>query len=262
MSVSAEVTNERNTVTLFGSGVVELIAREMSEELHQQRDAAVAKARILGKPLVAELRGKTTAFGSITAFPDGYVNYDRLEGVDFDLIVRPFGIKGVAASIREFTTFALNQHHGIQAVERFGWERTGLSDFDGDGHEAEFTIGQVTGLVLFQATLPVPNMRDHSRDMPKGFDVFQSIACGSCHTPRTAIQSNLFTEPGRFNRPGAMSAKDATNIVQINLDAPSTDGELFVQIYSDLKRHRMCDAESRHFCNEKRRQDNVLNIGL
>jgi len=254
---SADQTNERNTTTVFGSGVVELVAREMTEELHRQRNAAVAESRSSGKPVTAELSGGTTNFGTITAFPEGYVNYEKLDGIDFDLIIRPFGVKGVAASIREFTTFALNQHHGVQAVERFGWERTGLTDFDGDGHETEFTIGQVTALVLFQATLPIPNKIDHFRDMPEGFDAFLSIGCAACHTPKTPIQSNLFTEPGRFNRPGAMSTKDTATIVQVRLDVPAKNGQLFVQMYSDLKRHRMCDAEVRHFCNEGLRQDNV-----
>lgn len=257
VSVFAEQTSERNTVTLFGSGAIELIAREMTKELHEQRDAAVTKARGLGMPVIAELRGKATTFGTITAFPDGYVNYENLDGIDFDLIVRPFGVKGVAASIREFTTFALNQHHGIQAVERFGWERTGLSDFDGDGYKAEFTMGQMTALVLFQATLSIPNKRDHFNTKPEGFHVFQSIGCVACHTTKTVFQSNLFTEPGHFNRPGAMSEKDAASIVRIGLDVPSSNGQFFVQMYSDLKRHRMCDTEVRHFCNERRRQDNV-----
>lgn len=257
ISVSADETSERNTVTIFGSGVVELIAREMTEQLHQQRESAVAKARNKGKLVVAELKSKNTAFGTITAFPDGYIDYSKIEGIDFDLIVRPFGVKGVAASIREFSTFALNQHHGIQAIERFGWERTGLPDFDGDGVDIEFTIGQVTALVLFQATLPVPNRKAQYKVMSGGGSVFESIGCSGCHTPKTIIKSNIFTEPGHFNRPGAMRAKDATTIAQVKLDIPTNNTDFFVHMFSDLKRHNMCDSEIRHFCNEKKRQDNV-----
>ena len=55
--------------------------------------------------------------------------YDTHEivGVNSDLVIKPFGVKGVAVSLREFTSFALNQHHGIQANERFGWARTGCA---------------------------------------------------------------------------------------------------------------------------------------
>lgn len=257
ISVSTDETSERNTVTVFGSGVVELIAREMTEQLHQQRETAITKARRIGKPVVAKLQGKTTDFGTITAFPDGYIDYSKIDGIDFDLIVRPFGVKGVAASIREFTTFALNQHHGIQAIERFGWERTGLPDFDGDGVDIEFTIGQVTALVLFQATLPVPNRNAHHMAMSEGFSIFESIGCSECHTPKTAINSNIFTEPGHFNRPGAMNSKYAATIVEAELDIPTDNTDFFVYMFSDLKRHNMCDSEIRHFCNEKIRQDNV-----
>jgi hypothetical protein len=256
-SVTSNITNERNTVTLFGSGVVELVAREMTEELQGQRDAAVAQARLEGRPVVAPMRAKTTHFGALTAHPDGYVDYRQLEGVDYNLVVRPFGVKGVAASLREFTNFALNQHHGIQSIERFGWERTGRKDFDADGHVTEFTVGQVTAVVLFQATLPTPNRSDPSPEGTAGFRLFTSTGCAGCHTPSTMLRSNVFAEPGPFNRPGTMSAKDATTILRAPLDVPSQDGTYTVAIYSDLKRHRMCDDEVRHFCNERVRQDNV-----
>jgi mono/diheme cytochrome c family protein len=257
LTTAANVTNERNTVTLFGSGVVETIAREMTRELQAQRDRAIREAGQVGRQVKAELRAKGTDFGSVTASPDGYVDYDALDGVDFDLVVRPFGVKGVAASLREFTTFALNQHHGIQAVERFGWERTGRHDFDGDGKEVEFTFGQVTAMVLFQAALPIPNRADPSSHTHAGRRLFESTGCAACHAPRTEILSPVFTEPGPFNRPGAMSARDTSHVVRVPLDVPREGGSSYVEMYSDLKRHVMCDEEVRHFCNEQRRQDNV-----
>ncbi len=255
LSTSPAVTNERGTVSLFGTGAVELLAREMSSELLATRDRAVLASRTRGEPTTVALVGKTTRFGRITAHPDGSVDYGALQGVDYDLIVKPFGVKGVASSLREFTTFALNQHHGIQAVERFGWERTGRADFDGDGFESEFTIGQVTALVLFQASLPPPNTKDTGGD-GRGAALFRSAGCAECHTPAMQLASNVFTEPGRFNRPGAMSAADATQ-VQMPLDLPRSNGGIVVQLYSDLKRHQMCDSEVAHFCNEQLRQDNV-----
>jgi hypothetical protein len=256
-SIGADLTNERNTVTLFGSGVVELIAREMTVDLQRQRDAAIASSRRQGGRVSVALSAKSTQFGRITAHPDGYVDYAELEGVDYTLIVRPFGVKGVAASLREFTTFALNQHHGIQALERFGWERTGVHDFDRDGHTVEFSVGQVSALVLFQATLPVPHSYDPEIVRSTGFQVFNSIGCASCHTPLTVLRANVFSEPGPFNRPGALNAAETENIVRVSLDLPEREDGYAVAMYSDLKRHRMCDNEVRHFCNERLRQDNV-----
>jgi hypothetical protein len=255
--IDASMTSERNTVSLFGSGVVELVAREMTVELQAERDRLVSRAAREGIPVTGELRAKGTGFGSITALPDGLVGYQNLEGVDFDLIVRPFGIKGVAASLREFSTFALNQHHGMQAVERFGWERTGRLDFDEDGKVVEFTIGQVTALVLFQASLPVPNGKDPPGEASRGRLIFDSIGCARCHVPRMFLRSTTFSEPGPFNRPGALSAQDTTHLVHLPVEVPLRGGQATAEMYSDLRRHRMCDEDVSHFCNEIRRQDNV-----
>jgi len=236
---------------------VEMIAREMTTELQRQRDRAVSEAAVTGRPVVADLRAKGTSFGSLRAHPDGYVNYDGLAGVDYDLIVRPFGVKGVAASLREFTTFALNQHHGIQAIERFGWERTGHRDFDEDGKESEFSLGQVTALVLFQATLAIPNRSDDRGRSTSGRRHFDALGCTACHAPRTEVRSPVFIEPGPFNRPGAMSTRDTDHVVRVDLEVPAEGERSYVEMYSDLKRHDMCDEEVRHFCNEERKQDNV-----
>jgi hypothetical protein len=67
-----------------------------------------------------------------------------------NLIVRHWQ-SGAAVSLRDVTNTSLNQHHGIQTTERFGVN----TDPDGDGVN-EMTRADVTALVLFEATLPVP----------------------------------------------------------------------------------------------------------
>jgi CxxC motif-containing protein (DUF1111 family) len=208
----------------------------------------------------AQLLTKGVSFGEIVAAPDGVIDMTKLVGIDYDLVVRPFGVKGVAASIREFSIAALNQHHGIQAIERFGWERTGVRDFDGDGVEQEFSIGQLTALVVFQANLPAPR-QVLSRSSParameiRGQVLFSSIGCSQCHIPQLAVADRVFREPGPFNRPGAITPRDVAGTVDVRLGA--TSHEVGVAAYTDLKRHDICDAEINHFCNEHRRQDNV-----
>jgi CxxC motif-containing protein (DUF1111 family) len=44
--------------------------------------------------------------------------------------------------------------------------------------------------------------------------------------------------------------------VRIPIESAGQQG-LYLEAYSDLKRHNLCDNEIRHFCNEKRKQDNV-----
>ena len=81
-------------------------------------------------------------FGAITAHPDGIVDLEGIEGVDADLIVRPFSRKGVFTSLRQFTINAMNIHHGMEAVERFGVRWTGSHDFAESGVPDAVTEGR------------------------------------------------------------------------------------------------------------------------
>jgi len=265
--ISSEVTSERNTIGLFGAGAVEMLAVEMTRELHEQRQGALQRARAGGGPVEVALRAKGIGFGRLVARPDGTLDARRIEGVDADLVIKPFGAKGVVISLREFTINALNQHHGIQAVERFGWERTGLRDFDGDGVELEFSVGQVTALTLFQAALPPPRRalpaspREAER-RDRGERLFRSVGCSGCHVPELALDTRDFVEPNLHNRPGNLSPRDSEGSIRWPLplgDAirPGPDGRLLVAAFTDLKRHRICDGADPFFCNERLRQDNV-----
>ena len=259
--IDPDVTNERNTISIFGAGLIEILANEMTQELKTQREQAIDEAQALGKSQKISLSTKGVNFGSIVAKPNGVVDAKELEGIDYDLVVRPFGAKGVAASLREFTIAALNQHHGIQAMERFGWERTGRIDFDLDGVREEFSIGQLTALVAFQAHLPPPKPKCSKNPAKreseqKGERLFESIGCTSCHIPSLPVKSLLFREPNAFNRPGAITPNDVEGTVNIMLQVQN-DSNYFVMAYTDLKRHNLCDGEIRHFCNEKSKQDNI-----
>lgn len=119
-SVSAEFSNERNTLGMNGSGAIEMLAREMTAELLVIRETAKATAVRSGKNTTLPLLTKGVSFGQITARPDLTVDTSQIEGIDADLIVKPFHQKGVVNSVRVFTVNAYNHHHGMQAVERFG----------------------------------------------------------------------------------------------------------------------------------------------
>jgi len=269
LSIAPEFTNERNTISVFGAGAIEMLAREMSRDLRALHDDGLRTARQLHADQEVHLQTKGVDFGYIGICKDGTIDTSRLEGVDLDLVIRPFGSKGVAASIREFTIAALNQHHGIQAVERFGWERTGHRDFDEDGVEVEFTIGQLSALTLFQAVLPAPG-RAPAKDTKqraseaRGERLFIETGCDSCHKPALRLGNIQFEEPNPFNRPGTATPRDLGNVIRVALPVRkgggiqrARDGGLLVAAYSDLKRHRICDEKTPFLCNEKLRQDNV-----
>lgn len=264
LSTDPAVTNERNTITLFGSGLIEMLAAEMTADLSEIRSRGTIEARKSNAQITVPLRTKGVSFGSILIYPNGYIDYAELEGIDYDLVVKPFGVKGIIISLREFAVGALNHHHGIQATERFGWERTGLDDFDGDGVVDEFSLGQVTALTLFQAHLPPPKQQWSSKSeivaqQKAGERLFGTMGCAGCHLSALELSSPIFSEPNHFNRPGALSSKYDPYSIRMNLSRylDKVDDKYIVRAFTDLKRHDMCDDDIKFFCNEKRKQDNV-----
>src|SRR3984957_10481323 len=147
-------SSERHTVALMGAGLVELLAREMTADLQAIRDDAVKQAWASGQDVRADLVSKVVRFGSIVAHPGGIVYLDQIQGIDSDLVLRPFSRKGVFTSIRQFTINAMNIHHGMEASERFGVRWTGSHDFAESGVADAVTPGDVSALVAFQAPLP------------------------------------------------------------------------------------------------------------
>src|SRR5262249_31794813 len=107
-SVSAEFSNERNTLWMNGSGAIEMLAREMTADMLSIREAAQAEARSLGRDVTKQLDTKGVNFGRITAHADGTLGTSQVQGVDRDLIIKPFHQKGVVNSVRVFTVNAFN----------------------------------------------------------------------------------------------------------------------------------------------------------
>lgn len=81
-SVSAEFSNERNSLGMNGSGAIEMLARGMTVELQALRQLAIRKAWRFGRDHTVSLATKGVSFGRLTARPDGSVDTSRVEGVD------------------------------------------------------------------------------------------------------------------------------------------------------------------------------------
>ncbi len=259
-SVDAKDSNERGTTALMGAGAIEMLAREMSADLIAIREQAREQARASGVPATRILRSKGVSFGSITVLPDGRIDPRAVEGVDWDLIVKPFHQKGAVASLREFTNTALNHHFGIQSVERFGQ----AVDADEDGKVDELSVGDVTALTIFQAALDIPGRvvpRDRKRQMAaeRGEVLFESIDCTNCHSPNMILNKPAFVEPGPYNPPGNLHPEDVSHPFAFDLTKEGigprlerlSDGRGVVHLFSDLKRHDLNDDEYHHFANER-----------
>lgn len=258
-----QFSNERNTNHLMGAGLVELLAREMTADLTAQRNEALRKAAVSGEPVRMLLLTKGVGFGSITAMPDGMVDFTELEGVDSDLNIRPFSQKGVFTSLRQFTVNAMNHHHGMQAIERFGPRWTGENDFDEDGHSDELLDGDISALVAWQATLEAPKQivpeNELWRSMAStGERIFEDIGCASCHIPALPLEDTVFSDPGPLDAAGTLREGEVADRIEYELaeldwvkTLPRNEaGHLMVPLFSDLKRHRISDQQIAAFGNE------------
>ncbi|MEH6720316.1 MAG: di-heme oxidoredictase family protein [Aurantimonas endophytica] len=262
-TLDPQFSNERGTNHLFGAGLVELLAREMTVELRAGRADALRRARATGEPVRVTLVAKGVDFGRITAQPDGSVDLAELDGVDADLVIRPFTQKGVMTSLRQFTVNALNQHHGIQPDERWGARWTGTQDFDGDGYPDEIGAGEVSAMVAFQATLPPPieaapddpAWREAAR---RGRAVFADLGCETCHRPALPLKSLAFQDPGPVDLAGTLREGDVERPAVYDLATlewaarlpRNANGDVLVPLFGDLKRHRIADTRTADLGNE------------
>jgi len=261
-SISNDFSDERNTLGMMGSGLIEALGREMTADLHAVRNAAIALSKAQGKDVTSPLVAKGVNFGTITAQPDGSLVTTDIHGVDTDLIIKPFFQKGVSRSLREFTVGASNHHSGMQAVERFGAHRTGTTDFDQDGVPDELSIGDITAMTLFQAALNMPGRLmpkepGPAKSVDRGEHLFRDIGCAGCHRPSIILNSSDFCEPNPLNPPGIFNDTSQSYCFDMAKQGQKPriekgkDGKMIVRAFTDLKRHKICDETFSHFCNEK-----------
>ncbi|VAW15993.1 FIG00740933: hypothetical protein [hydrothermal vent metagenome] len=258
-----QFSNERGTNSLFGAGLLELLAREMSRDLGDLRTKALRDAAASGQPVRIALQTKGVSFGHLTAMPDGLVDLKDIDGVDTDLVIRPFTQKGVITSLRQFTINAMNQHHGMQADERFGARWTGTGDFDDDGKSAELSGADISALVAWQASLPNPGVavpedpswRAAARD---GASAMADLGCQVCHRASLPLTSLAFADPGPFDASGTLNSRQVRTPAIYDLDLfawaaalpRNGRGEIMVPVFGDLKRHKMTDRTNERLGNE------------
>jgi mono/diheme cytochrome c family protein len=262
-TITPDLSMERGTTALQGAGLLELLAREMTADLHAIREAALAEARATGAEVKAPLVTKGVSFGAITARPDGFVDTAEVVGIHHDLVVKPFSQKAVIISLRQFANNAFNNHHGMQPDERFGPRWTGVEDFDEDGFASELTAGDITAATLFQATLPPP-VQVFPEDAvlraaaERGAALFEEIGCASCHIPALPLESAVFVEPGPYNPAGTLRDRDVQQTISVDLAGlwgegvleRDAEGRYLVRAFTDLRRHRIADGQAPFFANE------------
>jgi hypothetical protein len=212
--------DSRDSPHLFGLGLVEQLADEMTMRLRATRQSAIDQAVAQGTPVTANLVAKKIDFGTITANPDGSVDTSGVIGVDEDLRIRPFFHQGGTASIREFVIGALNAEMGLQTVDpvlcavtdpdtptamispagfyydpaadTFERPRTcdefADPDEDGIANELDPSVVDYVEFYLLNYFKPGQHRTDHLS--AKGLKVMRQIGCTSCHVEELRIYSD------------------------------------------------------------------------
>ncbi len=263
--------DSRDAPHLFGLGLKEMLADEITTDLRSIRAAAQVEARAVGGPVTRTLTSKGIRYGSITARPDGSVDTSRVEGVETDLRVRPLFLHGGTISIREFVVGAAHAEMGLEAVNdpdlavasaggRVITPSGMVLDGTLDKVEApprtsetgvsEFPVSLVDFLEFYLLNYFKPGTGEQTEYTEDGRRAFTQIGCARCHIPdlqinrdrRVADVETVFDPvKGIFNR---LFATATTRHDVVNDDArfpplkrPQLKPFSVKNIFADFKRH-------------------------
>jgi hypothetical protein len=109
--------DSRDAPHLFGLGLQEMLADEITTELRQIRTNAVQLATTFRTTITLPLRSKGIRYGNIRALANGTVDTSQVQGVNANLRVMPFFAEGGTASIREFSIGAFKAEMGLEAPD-------------------------------------------------------------------------------------------------------------------------------------------------
>ena len=209
--------DSRDAPHLFGLGLKEMLADEITTDLRAIRSLASAEAAAQHRSITKQLSSKGINYGLITAKPNGSIDTLNVQGVDPDLRVRPFFHHGGTISIREFVVGALNAEMGLQAVDPdllaassgarittpAGMVLDGVLDAveaprainevddpDDDGKANEIPSSLVDHLEFYLLNYFKPAIYQQTDSTKNGRRQFEQIGCTACHNPDLQINSD------------------------------------------------------------------------
>jgi mono/diheme cytochrome c family protein len=242
----------RNPISLLGVGFVQQLGIEMTADLAAQVTSAKQQAAATGTPQTISLVTKGVSFGTLTANVDGTVDSSGLQGIDADLVVKPFGWKGRIALLRRFVEGGFQVHFGMasdvliakRCAGKIGPEVVGdgpdCNDPDSDGVTREITEGQLTAMSVYAALQQVPKRQpigDPTRTA-NGEALFNQIGCNSCHVQSLTLNNPIHNEVPDLTGGAPLQFNLTTDTEHTQL-AANPDGTVTVELWSDLKRHDM-----------------------
>jgi Di-haem oxidoreductase, putative peroxidase len=211
--------DSRDSPHLFGLGLKEMLADEITADLRAIRQAVIdeAAASPSSRTVTKTLESKGINYGVISARRHGNqidVDTSQVEGVNSDLRVRPFFAHGGTISIREFVVGAWNAEMGLQSVDpelaaahngsRFttpsGMVLDGAKDQieappaasptedpDADGVANEIPTSIVDFMEFYLLNYFKPAAYQQTPSVIAGRQKFQQIGCNGCHIPDLQI---------------------------------------------------------------------------
>jgi hypothetical protein len=207
--------DSRDAPHLFGLGLVEMLADEITSDLRGIRDRAKGVASLTGESVTVGLVSKGIRYGEITVRPNGTVDTSKVHGVNADLRVRPFFADGREFSIRAFAVGAYQAEMGLQAVDPdlltasaggrvvtpSGLVLDGSVDFikpppvhnasedlDGDGVANEIPTSIVDHMEFYLLNYFKPGRYRETEATRRGEKLLDRVGCTVCHIPDLVIQ--------------------------------------------------------------------------
>jgi hypothetical protein len=260
--------DHRKSPHLFGVGLKEMLADEITADLRDIRARALRRAQIQGQVVTLSLRSKEIDYGSITAHPDGTVDTSQVQGVDADLRVRPLFADGRRFSLRELTVVALRDAMGLIAedpdtteaaaggvvVTPSGLVLDGSADRIVGPPEPNSPVEIPASLIDFFEFYLLhyfkPGTYQQTQTTRAGRRVMRDIGCTQCHIPHLLINNDrrvadleTVYDPDRgifnslFATATARLVEDDDGTGLPTLKRPSGEPFLVRNIFTDFKRH-------------------------
>jgi mono/diheme cytochrome c family protein len=269
--------DSRDAPHLFGLGIKEMLADEITADLRAIRADAVAQAQQTNQNVSRPLTSKGINYGNIIARPNGTIDASNISGVNADLRVRPFFYHGDTTSIREFVVGAFNDEMGLQAVDAelmsahdgarivtpSGMSLDGSkdtvkpqptdnpnADLDSDGISNEIPAALVDHMEFYLLNYFKPATYEQTNETRQGRRIFQQIGCAQCHISdlqinrdrRVADVETVYDEErGIFNNLFATATPLFNQVSDTtgypSFKRPKLQPFLAENIFTDFKRH-------------------------
>lgn len=209
--------DSRDAPHLFGLGLKEMLADEITADLRRTRDEALKIAISRRAKAFLPLFSKGIAYGNIGVYPDGRHDTTQLKGVDGDLRVRPFFHHGGTISMREFLVGAFQAEMGLQPIDpdlaaavagarivtpsgmvldgriddiEVAFAQDPATDDDNDGVVNEVPVSIVDFLEFYLLNYFKPAVHQWTSTTQEGRNAFVNIGCAHCHIPDLTISKD------------------------------------------------------------------------